>query len=133
MRTENMDADAVEELVNRRSGMLGVSETSPDMRDLLDRRATDPRAALAVDLFCYQARKSIAALAAVLGGIDTLIFSGGIGENSAQVRDEICRDLGFLGIELDPRCNRAGAGVISPATKAATVRVLKTDEESLIA
>ena len=97
------------DMVNHESGLLGVSETSPDVRDLLARRDTDVRAAEAVELFCYQARKWIGAFAAALGGLDTLVFAGGIGENSPEVRARICAGLEFLGVALDAGRNEAGA------------------------
>ena len=92
-RSENLGADALDELVNRRSGLLGLSETSADVRDLINRRHTDSRARDAISVFCYQARKWIGAMAAALGGVDTLVFAGGIGENSAEIRAEICQSL----------------------------------------
>jgi acetate kinase len=133
LQSEGMDAAALNHLVNQRAGLLGVSGTSGDMHDLLNMVATDARAAEAVALFCYQAKKSLGALAAVLGGLDTLVFTGGIGEHAAPVRAGICAGLGFLGIALDPRRNGAHAPVISPDGGAVTVRVLHTDEELMIA
>src|SRR5262249_40488637 len=129
MRQEGLTAEQVNELVNRRSGLLGVSETSPDMRDLLARQADDPRAADAVALFCYQAQKGGGALTAALGGLDTLVFAGGIGEHAAEVRVRVCNGLDFLGILLDPARNAANAAVISADTGRCVVRVIKTDEE----
>jgi acetate kinase len=110
-----------------------VSGTSPDLRDLLAREDRDPRAAAAVELFCYQARKWIGSLAAVLGGVDTLVFSAGIGENSPVVRQRICAGLGFLGIGLDRRRNARNATLISPDKLSVRVRVIRTDEELMIA
>ncbi len=133
MRSERMDADQIDDLVNRRSGMLGVSEVSPDMRDLLARQASDPRAADAVGLFCYQAKKWIGALAAALGGLDTLVFAGGIGENAPEVRARICANLGFLGLQLDEGRNAANAALISSDASQVRVRVIRTDEELMIA
>ncbi len=133
MRHEGLTADQLDELVNRRSGLLGVSEISGDMRDLLGRQTSDPRAADAVELFCYQARKWVGAFAAALGGLDTLVFAGGIGENSAEVRARICEGLGFLGIKLDEDRNAAHAAVISTHTGSTAVRVIRTDEEAMIA
>jgi acetate kinase len=120
-------------LINERSGLLGVSGSSSDMQELLSREAADPAAALAVGLFCYQARKFVGALAAVLGGVDTLIFTAGIGENAAPVRARICADLAFLGIRVDPGRNERQEPVISDGSGRATVRVMKTDEELMIA
>jgi acetate kinase len=133
LRLEKMTADGLDELVNKQSGLLGVSETSPDMRDLLARQADDPRAADAVALFCYQAKKWLGAFAAALGGLDTLVFAGGIGENAPEVRARICEGLEFLGVRLDAARNAAGAAVISADAAPCTVRVIRTDEESLIA
>lgn len=133
MRQERLTADQIDDLVNRQSGLLGVSETSPDMRDLLARQASDPRAAEAVGLFCYQVKKWIGAYAAALGGLDTLVFAGGVGENAVEVRTRICEGLDFLGVQLDAGRNAAGAPVISTDTRPATVRVIRTDEESMIA
>jgi len=103
------------------------------MRQLLDRENSDVRAAEAVALFCYQARKWIGAYAAALGGLDTLVFSGGIGENAPQVRTRICEPLGFLGIQLDGTCNAANRPIVSPETGRVSVRVIQTDEELMIA
>src|SRR5262249_52261068 len=123
----------LDDLLNKHSGLLGVSETSPDMRDLLARQDGDARAADAVALFCYQAKKWIGAFAAALGGLDTLVFAGGIGENAPAVRARICAGLEFLGLRLDEARNAAGAAVISAAGSPASVRVIRTDEESMIA
>ena len=123
----------VRELVNAGSGLLGVSGSSSDMQELLAREATDPAAALAVDLFCYQAKKFAGALAAVLGGLDTLVFTAGIGENAAAVRARICAGLEFLGVRIDSRRNERHAAVISEDSGQVTVRVMKTDEEVMIA
>jgi acetate kinase len=120
-------------MVNRESGLLGVSGTSADMRVLLARRANDGRAALAVDLFCHQARKAIGSLAAVLGGIDTLVFTGGIGEHAAPVRLEIGERLGHLGISIDPVRNSRAEAIVSTEQSPCTVRVIHTDEERIIA
>jgi acetate kinase len=132
-RSEGMNPEQFYDMVNTRSGLLGVSEISPDLRDLLAQEPSDRRAAEAVALFCYQARKWIGALAAGLGGLDTLVFAGGIGENSAVIRSRICEGLGFLGIELDAAGNQAHAPVISQAGSRVTVRVIRTDEEIQIA
>jgi acetate kinase len=132
-RTEQMSAEQFHEMVNSHSGLLGVSETSSDMRDLLDRETKDVRAAEAVALFCYQVKKWIGAFAAALGGLDTLVFAGGIGENAPTVRSRVCEGLGFLGIELDDKCNAGNEGVISSETSRIAVRVIHTDEEWMIA
>ena len=132
-RTEQMSATQFQNMVNHESGLLGVSETSSDMRDLLEHETQDVRAAEAVALFCYQAKKWIGAYAASLGGLDTLVFTGGIGENAPLVRARICEGLGFLGIELDKKRNAATEAVISAAASRVTVRVIATDEELMIA
>jgi len=132
-RTENMSAEQFNEMTNSRSGLLGISETSSDMRDLLHRETRDVRAAEAVALFCYQIKKCIGAFAAALGGLDTLVFAGGIGENAPTVRARICDGLEFLGIELEEKQNAANAGVISADAGRTAVRVIHTDEERMIA
>ena len=132
-RTEGLDAKRFNEMVNFQSGLLGMSETSSDMRDLLDHETQDVRAAEAVALFCYQVKKWIGAFAAALGGLDTLVFAGGIGENAPTVRTRICESLSFLGIELNESRNTHTAGVISTDASRATVRVIRTDEELMIA
>jgi acetate kinase len=132
-RTEQMTTKQFYEMVNHKSGLLGVSETSSDMRDLLDHEKSDVRAAEAVALFCYQAKKWIGAYAAALGGLDTLVFAGGIGENASPVRSRICEGLNFLGIELDESRNAEAAPVISTDASRVMVRVIRTDEELMIA
>jgi acetate kinase len=133
MRTEQAGVDAIDNLVNSQSGLLGMSETSPDMRDLLEREKGDPRAADAILVFCYQAKKWIGALAAALGGLDMLVFSGGIGENSVPARARISEGLEFLGVRLDPARNERSADVISADGSSTCVRVIRTDEELVIA
>jgi acetate kinase len=132
-RTEQMTTNQFYEMVNHKSGLLGVSETSSDMRDLLDHEQQDGRAAEAVALFCYQAKKWIGSFAAALGGLDTLVFAGGIGENAPVIRARICEGLGFLGIELDEQRNTETTPLISAQTHRVTVRVIRTDEELMIA
>jgi len=132
-QAERMTPDQFDRMVNHESGLLGVSETSSDLRDLLELEAADVRAAEAVALFCYQTRKWIGAFAAALGGLDTLVFAGGIGENSPVIRARICEELGFLGIELEQSRNAAGAPVISNDAGRVQVRVIRTDEEVMIA
>jgi acetate kinase len=133
MQSEPLTPTQFNHLINHESGLLGVSETSSDMQDLLARQADDIRAAEAVDLFCYQIKKQVGAYAAVLGGLDTLVFSGGIGEHAPEVRARICRGLSFLGIDLDNQRNAASAPVISTDASRVTVRVIPTDEEKMIA
>lgn len=131
--TANMTAEQFHHMVNHESGLLGVSETSADMQALLGQEADDIRAAEAVALFCYQAKKQVGAYAAALGGLDTLVFAGGIGENAPAIRARITEGLGFLGIELDASRNAAHADVISTDTSQVAVRVIRTDEEQMIA
>jgi acetate kinase len=132
-RTEKMGAKQFNEMVNFESGLLGVSETSSDMHDLLQHETQDIRAAEAVALFCYQVRKCVGAFAAALGGLDTLVFAGGIGENAPQIRERICDELGFLGIEIDRERNARNTPLISPDSGRVKVRVIHTDEEIIIA
>ncbi len=132
-RREQMTPSQFERMVNHESGLLGVSGTSADVRDLLAREHRDRRAAEAIALFCQQAKKWIAAYAAVLGGLDTLVFAGGIGENSPVIRRRICAGLGFLGIEIDARRNARSAPLISTTASRVRVRVIRTDEELMIA
>jgi len=132
-RTDEITAKQFYEMVNHESGLLGVSEISSDMRELLAQESHDVRAAEAVALFCYQTKKWIGSFAAALGGLDTLVFAGGIGENAPVVRARICEELNFLGIELNESRNAATAGVISTDASRATVRVIRTDEELMIA
>lgn len=132
-RTEGLDVKRFNEMVNFQSGLLGVSETSSDMRDLLNLEKDDIRAAEAVALFCYQIKKWIGAFAAALGGLDTVVFAGGIGENAPIVRARICEGLEFLGIHLEEKQNASNAGVISTADSRVQVRVIHTDEELMIA
>jgi acetate kinase len=130
---QGMTIDQFYEMVNRRSGLLGVSETTSDMRELLAKRAGDHRAAEAIDLFCYQIKKWIGGFVAALGGLDTLVFTGGIGENAAEVRAGICARLECLGIVFDDARNAASAAIISADQSPVTVRVMRTDEEMMIA
>jgi acetate kinase len=132
-RTEKMTAKHFNAMVNSESGLLGISETCSDMHDLLACETQDVRAAEAVELFCYQVKKWIGAFAAALGGLDTLVFTGGIGENATLVRSRVCDGLGFLGIEIDDARNLGSPGVISTAASRVMVRVIHTDEEQMIA
>jgi len=131
MFSESMSAAQFQTMVNEQSGLIGLSETSADVRDLLEREATDSRAREAIAIFCYQAKKWIGAYTAVLGGLDTLVFAGGIGENAAAIRRRICAGLQCMGIELDESLNVQHAACIS--TGRVVVRVIRTDEESVIA
>jgi acetate kinase len=132
-RTGGMTVAQFQRVVNHESGLLGISGTSSDLRDLLVREARDARAAEAVALFCYQAKKWIGSFAAALGGLDTLVFAGGIGENAPLVRERICGGLGFLGIELNRQRNAKNAPLISPDAGRVKVRIIRTDEELMIA
>lgn len=132
-RNEQMTGTQFDRMIHHESGLLGVSEISSDMRDLLTRQATDVGAAEAVALFCYQAKKWIGSFAAALGGLDTLVFAGGIGENAPLVRARICEGLDFLGIVLNEARNTENASLISTDGGRVAVRVICTDEELMIA
>ena len=132
-RVEQVTARQFHHMINHESGLLGISETSSDMRELLLREMKDVRAAEAVALFCYQAKKWICAMAGALEGLDTLVFAGGIGERAPEIRARICDGLEFLGIELNGKQNAANAGVISRKSGRVAVRVIRTDEEWMIA
>jgi len=136
MRTEKLTPEQLDEFVSHRCGVLGVSDSTADMRELIARRGDDERAREAFDLFCYKAKKWIGAYAAVLGGLETLVFSGGIGEHAPEVRAGICEGLEFLGVRLDSALNAAStasAGIISSRDSRVVVRVQPTDEELMIA
>jgi len=133
MQSEHLTDRQFSHLINHESGLLGISETSPDMRDLLRQAPGDVRAAEAVDVFCYQVKKWLGALAAAMGGLDTLVFAGGIGEHAPLVRARICNELEFLGIEIDEPSNAQNAEVISTQTGRVAVRVMHTDEALMIA
>jgi acetate kinase len=130
---QGYDVRALEHLVNRESGLLGVSGSTADVKTLLERRASDPRAAEALALFCYHVQKQIGAYAAALGGIDTLVFTGGIGERAAFVRATVSAPLAFLGVQLDGAANERGAEHIGRAGSTCSVRVVATDEDLMIA
>ena len=132
-RIENKTPLQFQKMVQSESGLLGLSGTSSDMRELLGIETTDSRAHEAIELFCYQARKWVGAYAAILGGLDTLVFTGGIGENAPEIRARICSGLEFLGVELDPETNKLSAGLISKPGCRVAVRVIATDEEQMIA
>ncbi len=132
-RTERMTAAQFQQMVNHESGLLGVSGTSSDLRDLSASEAADVRAAEAVELFCYQVKKWIGSFAAALGGLDTLVFAAGIGENAPLIRERICDGLGFLGIGLSQKRNAKNKPLISPDTSRVKVRVIRTNEELMIA
>jgi acetate kinase len=132
-RTEHMSPAQFDHMINQQSGLLGVSEISSDVRDLLAKEAVDVRAAEALALFCYQAKKCIGAFAAALEGLEALVFAGGIGEHAPIIRERICEGLGFLGVELDAERNARNAPLISRDAARVKVRVIRTDEELMIA
>jgi acetate kinase len=133
LKEEKMSADEISKLVNHESGLLAISETTADMQGLLEKRTTDNRAAQAIELYCYQAKKWIGSYAAALSGLDTLVFSGGIGENSPEIRADVCEGFEFLGIAIDERRNKNNEEIISGAKSKVTVRVIRTNEELMIA
>jgi acetate kinase len=133
IREKKVPAALVGSMVNEHAGLLGLSGLTPDMGDLLAREKTNPAAAEAVAVFCYQARKYVGAYAAVMDGLDTLVFAGGIGENAAAVRERICAGLGHLGVRLDPAANASHADVISSPDSPVRVRIIRTNEEWVIA
>jgi acetate kinase len=133
MKSENLTPKQFNKLINHESGLIGISETSSDMKDLLAKENDDVRAAEAVELFCYQAKKWIGSFSASLGGLDTLVFSGGIGENCPVIRSRVCEGLEFLGIKLEEKRNLVNAQVISKENGRTIVRVIHTDEELMIA
>jgi len=133
MNEKGYDSRRLERLVNNQAGLLGVSGLTPDMKTLLEKRESEPDANQAVEMFCYQIRKHIGALSAVLGGLDTLVFTGGIGERAAPVRWDVCRGLEYLGVHLNPRRNEVHADTISTSESPCTVRVIATNEDLMIA
>jgi acetate kinase len=133
LRSRGFSADGVDDATKHKGGLLGISDSSSDVRDLLAACANDPKAEEAIGVFCYQAKKFIGAYAAALGGIDALVFTGGIGERSPDVRARICEGLGFLGIEIDAASNGENAETISATGSKVRVRTIKTNEEAMIA
>ena len=133
MQYENISAKKFNHLINHESGMLGISETSANMRELMDYEDTDNRASQAVRFFCYQTKKRIGAFAAALEGLEILVFSGGIGEHSPEARSKICDGLEFLGIELDEIHNMNNETIISSTNSKVKVFVIHTNEELMIA
>jgi acetate kinase len=133
MREKGYAAPRIDYLVNHQSGLLGISGISPDMKLLLEKRESEPAAKQAVEMFCYQLRKQIGALAAALGGLDTLVFTGGIGEKAAPVRASACQGLEFLGIQLDAQQNETHSNIISTAQSSCRVMVIPTNEDLMIA
>ena len=132
MGQEKISAQEMNTLLNKESGLLGISGTSSDVRILLDKIPKDDRAEEALDLFCYRVKKYIGAYAAVLGGLDVLVFAGGIGEHAPVIRKRICDGLDFLGLRWDASCNEANAALISSPESRVKVRVIKTNEDQMI-
>lgn len=133
LRQPDAVAPDLDRIVNRDAGLLGVSGTSSDMRDLLAREATDPQAATAIALFCYLAKKSLGGLVVSLEGLDTLVFTGGIGEHSAPIRERIARGLEWMGLSIDPERNASASDTISTDASTIVVRVIKTNEDLMLA
>jgi len=133
MQAQDYSVEQLTHLVNHEAGLLGVSDLSSDMQMLLDKRGSEPHAAQAVEMFCYQLRKQIGALTAVLGGLDILVFTGGIGEQAAPVRWEVCQGLAYLGVELHAHRNKANERIISTTRSACCVQAVPTNEELMIA
>ena len=133
MKEKGLDARQIEDLVDRRGGLLGVSGISSDMKTLLDRRSGDPAAAIAIEMFCYQLRKQVGAFAAAMDGLDLLVFAGGIGERAPAIRAEVCSGLAHLGIALDPTLNASNADTISASGGGCKVRIIFTNENLMIA
>jgi acetate kinase len=133
LREGKVSVDQLDKFIYQESGLKGVSELSSDLRDLLETRSADPRAQEALDLFCYQARKALGSLVAVLDGLETLVFTGGIGENAPLARASICEGLYHLGLLIDPFANEQNQEIISSPASRVTVRVMKTNEELVIA
>jgi len=132
LKEKHLKIDRLNELINQQSGLTGISGITSDMKVLIEKQKKEPHAAEAIELFCYQAKKCLGALTAVLGGIDLLIFTGGIGENAPEIRERICNQLDYLGIYLDKTLNEQNASVISIKDKPVIVRVIKTNEELMI-
>jgi acetate kinase len=126
-----MDARAIERLIYQESGLLGVSGISSDMRALLD--SSDPNAKAAIDLYVYRIAREMGSLAAALGGLDALVFTAGIGENSAPLRERVCRDAAWLGVEMDTAANAAGGPRISSKASRVSAWAIPTNEELMIA
>lgn len=132
-QSEGYDVPRIHAMVNFESGLLGMSETSSNVHELLEREESDSRAREALDVFCYQVKKSIGAYAAAMGGIDMLVFTGGIGERASQIRSRICKNLEFLGIVLDDQKNTASESVISSESGKVQIRIVHVNEERMLA
>ena len=133
MKKESMNPIQFNDFVNHDCGLLGISQTTSDMQQLLKNQSTDNRAVEAVSLFCYQVKKWIGSFTAVLDGVDVLVFTGGIGENAPVIRQRICRELSFLGLQLDEKKNQYFKGIISSKDSRIIVYVIPTNEELMIA
>jgi acetate kinase len=133
LRGNGNNVEELERLLNKESGLLGVSGASPDMRTLHEAAQNNPQARLAIEMFARSARKAVGSYVAILGGLDLLVFAGGIGEHDAAVRSLICEELDCLGVRLDPEANRNGAATISAAGSLARVQVVASDEETQMA
>ena len=133
MREKKFDAAMLEDLVDHRSGLLGISGVSSDMRRLHQAASTNADARLAIEMFCYSVRKQLAGMIAVLGGVDMVVFTGGIGENDAQVRAAICGALSWMGVSLDEARNRSASDPVNDAASRCTVRVIASQEDQQIA
>jgi len=133
LEQKGYDAARLGELVNKQSGLAGVSGLSSDVKTLLEARTTNVDAAMAIEMFCYQIKKAVGALTAALGGLDLLVFTGGIGEHTAAIRAEVCDGLAYLGLVLDPRRNNSNEDTISAADSRCSVRVIPTNENLMVA
>jgi len=133
LRTRGLSADALSRIVNVEGGLAGISGTTGDMRTLLDRYDGDPHAAEAVEIFCYQVSKAVGAMATALGGLDALVFTGGIGEHAVAVRSRVCARLAWTGIALDETRNAAHAAIISRPDASVVVRIVPANEEVMLA
>lgn len=132
-KAKNMNAEQFNDMVNKQSGLFGISEISSDMQELVEKENEDIRAAQAIEIFCYQVKKAIGSFTAALGGLDTLVFSGGMGEAAPKIRDRICRNLDFIGIQLDNNRNKSNEETISTDSSKVDVHVMHTDEAIMIA
>jgi acetate kinase len=131
LREDGLNVEELENLLYKRSGLLGLSGVSNDLRDL--HANDDPHADQAIDYFCYRISQTLGSLCASLGGLDALVFTAGVGENDIEVRERICQDAAWLGVELDVEANRTGGPRISREGSAPTAWVIPTDEEAMIA
>jgi len=133
LQEQKLSPDKINDILNKQAGLLGISDRSSDMKELLEIQKSDNKAGESIELFCYQAKKFLGAMTAALGGLDSLVFTGGIGENAPLIRKLICTDMGFVNIQLDESLNLNNAPVISGDDSSIKVRVIKTNEELMIA